>query len=302
MAEVSDKAFRMIAREFGATLTWTGMIAAPVLCKPVSYAKKFIDLAGEAGVVVQLFGCRPDEVADAAVVAEAAGAAAIDINMGCPVSRVVEGGAGAALMLRPELAAAIVSAVKDRVSIPVTVKLRRGWDESSGDALTVAKAVVAAGADGVTVHGRYRNQFFSGSAYWGIIAAVKRAVNVPVIGNGDVWQPQDAARMFAETGCDAVMIGRAARGNPWIFSVCRTYFETGRVPGPPSAEERVAGAIRHCELLAATEGENALFRMRRQADWYTRGLKGASRLRESIYCASSFIEIKNLLSAFLACC
>jgi nifR3 family TIM-barrel protein len=302
MAEISDKAFRLIAREFGAALAWTEMVPAQVLCHPTPYTKELIDLSGETGVVVQLFGCRPAEVAAAAEVAAEAGAAAIDINMGCPVSRVVQGGAGAALMLRPELAAAIVDAVKSRVDVPVTVKLRRGWDEESPDALVVARAVAAAGADAITVHGRYRSQFFSGRADWEIIAAVKKAVGVPVIGNGDVWQAHDAARMFKETGCDAVMIGRAARGNPWIFAACRTYLATGREPQPPSPGERVAMAVKHCELLAAIQGETALFRMRRQADWYTRGLKGAARLRESLYRAGSLKEIKVVLTAFLACC
>jgi nifR3 family TIM-barrel protein len=298
MAEISDKAFRLIAREFGAALVWTEMVPARVLCHPTPYAKQAIDLSGETGVVVQLFGCRPNEIAAAAEVAAEAGAEAIDINMGCPVSKVVKGGAGAALMLRPELGAAIVDAVKKRVSLPLAVKLRRGWDEESRDALVVARAVVAAGADAITVHGRYRSQFFSGRADWGIIAAVKQAVGVPVIGNGDVWQPPDAGRMFKDTGCDAVMIGRAARGNPWIFTACRTYLATGREPQPPSPGERVAMAIRHCELLAAFKGESALFSMRRQADWYTRGLKGAARLRESLYRAGSFKEIKDLLAAF----
>jgi nifR3 family TIM-barrel protein len=201
-------------------------------------------------------------------------------------------------MLRPELGAAIVDAVKRRVDIPVAVKLRRGWDENSPNALAASRAVAAAGADAITVHGRYRSQFFSGRADWGIIAAVKRAVGVPVIGNGDVRQPPDAARMFKETGCDAVMIGRAARGNPWIFKACRTYLDTSREPEPPSPGERVSAAVRHCELLAAIQGKSALFRMRRQADWYTRGLKGAARLRESLYRAGSFQEIKELMTAF----
>ncbi|MEW6172392.1 MAG: tRNA dihydrouridine synthase DusB [Bacillota bacterium] len=302
MASVSDKAFRLIAREHGAAAAWTEMVAAPVLCHSSTYSHMLPNLKGETGVVAQLFGARPEEMAKAAAVAAAAGASAIDINMGCPVPRIVQSGAGAALMLQPELAAAIVAAVKSSVDLPVLAKLRRGWDENSHDAVVVARAVEKAGADGVTVHGRYRSQFFSGRADWGIISAVKQAVDIPVIGNGDIWGPEDAARMFEETRCDAVMIGRAARGNPWIFSDCRSYLETGRRLPPPTPTERIAAAVRHCELLMALEPGDVLVQMRRQADWYTRGLKGAARLRESVYRAAGFDEILSLLDKFLACC
>lgn len=301
MAGISDKAFRLIAQEYGASLTWTEMIAAAALVKTPSLAAKLLDLRGENRTVVQLFGADPGEMAEAGAIAAEAGAVAIDINMGCPVQEVVATGAGAALMLKPDLAAALVRAVKRQVTIPVTVKMRRGWDENSPDAVVVAAAVVAAGADAVTVHGRYRNQFFSGKADWGIIAAVKRAVPVPVIGNGDVRSPEDAARLFAATGCDAVMIGRAARGNPWIFSACREFFGTGKIPAPPSPAERVALALKHCALLEAYEGERALVKIRQQADWYTRGLRNAARLREAIYRARSIAEVKGLLEGFLTC-
>ncbi|HIE12126.1 MAG TPA: tRNA dihydrouridine synthase DusB [Desulfotomaculum sp.] len=299
MAGVSDRIFRSIAREYGARLAWTGMVAAPSLLSGKSFP---LDFGGESGVVVQLFGARPEEVAKAAMVAEAAGAAAIDINMGCPVSSVVSGGAGAALMLEPELAGKVVAAVKRRVAVPVTVKMRRGWDEHSPGAVAVAQAVAAAGAAAVIVHGRYRSQFCTGSADRQVIADVKRAVAIPVIGNGDVRSPEEAARMFQETGCDAVMIGRAALGNPWIFAACREYFKTNRIPPRPTPEERIAAAIRHCKMLLSHEGEGALCKMRRQADWYTRGLKGAARLRESIYRTGSFAAIERLLLEFLAAC
>ncbi|MEW6446617.1 MAG: tRNA dihydrouridine synthase DusB [Bacillota bacterium] len=296
MAGVTDKVSRSIAREYGARLTWTEMIAAQSLLSGRSFT---LDLRGESDVVVQLFGAVPEEVAQAAAIAEAAGAAAVDINMGCPVPNVVGSGAGAALMLDPGLAGRMVAAVKRRVEIPVTVKMRRGWDENSPDAVAVAAAVAAAGAAAVTVHGRYRSQFFAGSADWEVIADVKRTLKIPVIGNGDVRSPEHAARMFQETGCDAVMIGRAALGNPWIFAACCEYFKTGRVVPPPTPEERVAAAIRHCEMLLSYAGESALCKMRRQADWYTRGLKGAARLRESVYRAGSFAELKRLLLEFL---
>lgn len=295
MSGVSDKAFRVIAREYGARLTWTEMIAAPSLLYGNNYP---LDLRGENGVMVQLFGSDPIEIAEAAIVAEAAGAAAIDINMGCPVSHVVRWGAGAALMRAPGLAARIVTAVERRIKLPVTVKMRRGWDENSPGAVAVARAVADAGAAAVTVHGRYRSQFFSGSADWRVIADVKRAVGIPVIGNGDVRSPEDAAKMFEETGCDAVMIGRAALGNPWIFTASREYFVRGRVPPPLSPEEKVAAALRHCEMLLAFEGERALCRMRRHVDWYTRGLKAATRFRESLYRAGSFEAVKGLLHRF----
>ncbi|MEW6183184.1 MAG: tRNA dihydrouridine synthase DusB [Bacillota bacterium] len=302
MASVSDKAFRLIAREHGAAATWTEMVAAPVLCHPSNHSRRLFNLEGESGVVAQLFGARPEEMAKAAMVAAAAGASAVDINMGCPVPKVVQGGAGAGLMLQPELAAAIVAAARNSVDIPVLVKLRRGWDENSIDAVVLARVVEKAGAAGVTVHGRYRSQFFSGRADWGIIFAVKQAVDIPVIGNGDVWGAEDAARMFAETGCDAVMIGRAARGNPWIFSACRSFLQTGHKLPPPAPAERVAAAVKHCELLTALQPGDVLVQVRRQADWYTRGLKGAARLREAVYRAGDIGEVISLLTEFLACC
>ncbi|WP_334110609.1 tRNA dihydrouridine synthase DusB [Thermodesulfitimonas autotrophica] len=301
MAGVSDKAFRVIACDYGARLAWTEMIAAAALARNPTLTEELLDLKGEDRTVVQLFGAEPEEMAVAAALAAGAGAAAIDINMGCPVDKVVGSGAGAALMLRPERAAALVAAVKKAVALPVTVKMRRGWDERSPDAVVVAEAVVAAGADAVIVHGRYRSQFFSGRADWGIIAAVKRAVAVPVIGNGDVRSAEDAAQLFATTGCDAVMIGRAARGNPWLFTACQRFLQEKRPLPPPGPEERVATALKHCSLLECFEGARALVKMKRQADWYMRGLPGAARLRESLYRAESAAEIKLLLMEFLTC-
>lgn len=301
LSGVSDKAYRVIACDYGARLVWTEMIAAAALVKNPALTEELLDLKGEDRTVVQLFGAEPEEMAVAAALAASAGAAAIDINMGCPVDRVVRSGAGAALMLRPERAAALVAAVKKAVAVPVTVKMRRGWDEHSPDAVMVAKAVVAAGADAVIVHGRYRNQFFSGRADWGIIAAVKRAVAVPVIGNGDVCSAEDAAQLFATTGCDAVMIGRAARGNPWLFAACQKFLQEKRLLPLPGPEERVAAALKHCSLLEHFEGVRALVKMKRQADWYTRGLPGAARLRELLYRAESAAEIKLLLKEFLTC-
>ncbi|MGQ9512089.1 tRNA dihydrouridine synthase DusB [Thermodesulfitimonas sp.] len=301
MAGVSDKAFRLIAYEYGARLAWTEMIAAAALARNPALTAELLDLRDEGRTVVQLFGAEPEEMAVAAALAADAGAAAIDINMGCPVDKVVASGAGAALMLRPERAAALVAAVKRAVALPVTVKMRRGWDERSPDAVEVAEAVVAAGADAVIVHGRYRSQFFLGRADWEIVAAVKRAVAVPVIGNGDVRSAADAARLVAATGCDAVMIGRATRGNPWLFAACQRFLEEKRLLPPPGPEERVATALRHCSLLEHFEGPRAIAKIKRQADWYTRGLPGAARLRELLYRAESAAEIKLLLAEFLTC-
>jgi len=301
MAGVTDRAYRILAREAGCALTFTEMVSDQALLYGSPRTALILEHSGEAGpLAVQIFGSRPDYMAAAAEMVADGGADIIDINMGCPTPKIVRNGEGAALMKDPELAAAIVAAVVKRVNIPVTVKMRRGWDESSVNAVELARRVEAAGAAAVAVHGRTRAQFYSGRADWEIIRRVKQAVKIPVIGNGDVFTPQDARRMLLETGCDAVMIGRASLGNPWIFSRTVHYLETGELPPLPEPEEKLHTALRHLDLLVELKGERvAVWEMRKHAAWYLKGLRGAARMRERINQAPALEELRGLLKEFL---
>ncbi|AVX19319.1 MULTISPECIES: tRNA dihydrouridine synthase DusB [Carboxydocella] len=302
MAGVTDRSFRQLAREMGCGLVYTEMISDLALLYSNKKTLEMVDIGDEPKpIAVQIFGSRPEEMARAAELVEEAGATIIDINMGCPAPKIVRNNEGAALMRDPELAGRIVEAVCSAVKVPVTVKMRKGWDENSVNVLEVAKIVEAAGAKAVTIHGRTRSQMYSGQADWRIIAAVKTELKIPVIGNGDIWTPQDAARMLAETGCDAVMIGRGALGNPWIFRRTVHYLATGELLPEPTAAEKVQMAKRHLDLLLAEKGEYIAVReMRKHAAWYVKGLREATRLREEINKATSAQEVKDCLDQYLA--
>jgi len=301
MAGITDKAYRILAREAGCGLVCTEMVSDQALLYGNPKTCRLLDIAGETGPVsVQIFGSNPDYMAAAAEIAESRGADIIDINMGCPTPKIVKNGEGAALMRSPKKAAEIVRAVVERVKVPVTVKMRKGWDENSVNAVELAKLVTGAGAVALTVHGRTRSQFYTGKADWEIIAAVKRAVSVPVIGNGDIWQPGDALLMMEQTGCDGVMIGRAALGNPWIFSRTIHFLRTGELLPGPSPEERIGMVLRHLSLLVEIKGEAVAVReMRKHAAWYARGLRGAAKAREKINKAASVEELQKILTAEL---
>lgn len=302
MAGVTDKAYRILAREAGCGLVCTEMVSDQALLYGNPKTCGLLDISGETGPVsVQIFGSNADYMARAAEIAESRGADLIDINMGCPTPKIVKNNEGSALMRDPLKAAGLVAAVVSRVKVPITVKMRKGWSEDNVNAVELARLVTAAGAAAVTVHGRTRGQFYSGRADWEIIAAVKEAVSVPVIGNGDIWEPPDALAMLRQTGCDAVMIGRAALGNPWIFTRTLYYLKTGELlPGPANAE-RIAAALRHFDLLVRFKGEKvAVWEMRKHAAWYTRGLRNSARLRESINRCQSKEEIKDTLTLFLS--
>jgi tRNA-dihydrouridine synthase B len=295
MAGITDKTFRILAKEAGCGLVYTEMVSDQALLYGNVKTGAIMDIAGETGpVAVQIFGSEPDYMSRAAAIVESRGAALIDINMGCPTPKIVKNGEGCALMREPERAVRIVKAVVERVKLPVTVKMRKGWDEKTVNAVELAQAVAEAGAAAITIHGRTRAQFYSGKADWSIIRAVKEAVKVPVIGNGDIWSPDDARAMLEETGCDAVMIGRASLGNPWIFSRTVHFLKCGELlPGPRPM------ARRHLELLVQFKGERvAVWEMRKHAAWYTKGLRGAARLRDLINKARSREEITGLLQQF----
>lgn len=304
MSGVTDKVFRLLAREAGCGLAFTEMVSDKALLYGSPRTLVLLDRRGEGGMLaVQLFGSEPACMAEAAALAERAGANIVDINMGCPAPQVVRSGAGAALMRDPELAAKIVAQVAERVRVPVTVKMRKGWDSKSVNAVELARLLEAAGAAAVTVHGRTREQFYSGTADWGIIRQVKEAVSIPVIGNGDVKSPQDAKRMLEETGCDGVMIGRASLGNPWIFSRTLHYLATGELLPEPTWEERIKTALRHCELLVELKGERVgVLEMRKHAAWYLKGAPFAARWRERIHRATTVEKLKRILLEALSCC
>jgi len=301
MAGYTDKAYRLVVREYGCALVFTEMISAQALVLGNKATAALIDLEGEEPpVAVQLFGSSPPVVAQAACIAEEKGASLIDLNFGCPVPKVVSCGEGAALMRDLDRAAEIMRQVARAVKVPVTVKIRKGWDEKSVNAVEMARLAEEAGIAAITVHGRTREQFYAGKADWEIIRKVKEAVSIPVIGNGDVWQPEDALRMLRETGCDAVMIGRGSLGNPWIFQRAAALWETGENLPAPSLLERAEVAVHHLDLAISFKGEEKAVRdLRKHLIWYFKGWRGAARLREKMVRAESRNEVVRLLEEFV---
>ncbi|HNY67754.1 MAG TPA: tRNA dihydrouridine synthase DusB [Bacillota bacterium] len=301
MAGVCDAPFRRICKEMGCGLVYTEMISAMALVYDNRRTLEMLQIFDdERPVAVQLFGSDPDVMARAASIVERLGADILDVNMGCPAHKIVRSGEGAALMCRPELAWEIVRAVRAACGIPVTVKIRKGWDEETANAVEFAVGCVDAGADAVAVHGRTRAQGYSGAADWSVIARVARAVQVPVLGNGDVDSPEGAAEMLDETGCAAVMVGRGALGNPWIFGRALRFIATGQLLAEPSAGQRIALAMRHLADVAAFKGdETAASQMRKHLAWYIRGLRGSARVREAIMAAPTVSALESVLREYL---
>lgn len=304
MAGITEAPFRGICKRMGAGLTYTEMISAKGLhFNPDSVsARSLLSFAAEeVPCAVQLFGAEPDVMAGQArgIIERHPGQVAlIDINMGCPVSKVVAKGEGSALMRTPELAAEIVHSVAAAVDVPVTVKFRKGWSADESNAPEFASAMQEAGAAAIAIHGRTREQFYQGRADWGTIAAVKAAVDVPVIGSGDVFSAADALAMLEATGVDAVMIARGAQGNPWIFREARALIDRGEVIEPPSALERIDMAREHAAALLEFAGERAYTRMRKHVAWYIHGMPGATYARAKVNEASSYRELDALLTEY----
>ena len=303
MAGVSDEAFRALCREQGADLAFTEMVSAKGLSYANEKTRHLLVLApGEDQVAVQLFGHEPDTMAaQAAWIEQEMGEslAYLDVNMGCPARKIVSKGDGSALMREPELAASIVRAIRAAVAHPVTVKFRRGWAMGAETAPDFARRMEDAGACAVAVHGRFAEQLYRGSADWDVIARVKEAVDVPVIGNGDVRSGADAVALTARTGCDAVMIARGAEGNPWVFAQAKAALAGVPEPPAPDARERIAMARRHARLLARREGKN-IVRMRKHAMWYLAGLPGAAAARAKINACVSVEDFDRVFDELLA--
>ncbi len=301
MAGVTEAPFRALCKRMGAGLTFTEMISARGLHHtPDSPASRALLTFApeEIPCAVQIFGAEPGIMAAQAARITARHAekvALVDINMGCPVSKVVAKGEGSALMRDPRLAVRIVTEVMDAVDVPVTVKFRSGWDADDVNAVEFARAMEAAGASAMSIHGRTRAQLYGGVADWEVIAQVKAAVSVPVIGSGDVFRADDVVEMIERTGVDAVMVARGARGNPWIFREARALIDTGERVAPPSAHERIAMAREHAAALVEFGGERAVARMRKHVGWYMAGMPGATHVRARAYECCTHAELDALL-------
>ena len=283
MAGITDLSFRRIAKSFDVDLVTSEMVSSEGLVRNKASTKMLLQShAEEKPLAVQLFGSDPKVVAEAARIVADEGADIIDLNMGCPVPKVVRQGAGAALLRDAETVAMLVDAVRQAVSIPVTVKTRSGWSQSKINVLEVARVAEDAGADAITIHPRTAKQGFSGSADWPLIARVKQAVNIPVIGNGDVTRPEDVGKMRKLTQCDGVMIGRGAMGNPWIFEQARQLTK-GQPLHSPTPQERLDVVRRHLELYEESlHGRQSLSGVRSRLMWYSKRLRGSARLRASL--------------------
>lgn len=297
MAGVSDLPFRLLCREQGAGLVCMEMISAKAVAFRNRNTEKLMQtVPGESPVSLQLFGSDPDVISETAKEIEERPFDILDLNMGCPVPKIVGNGEGSALMKNPKLVEQIVARTVRAVKKPVTVKIRKGFDDSHVNAVEIARIAEASGAAAVAVHGRTREQYYSGKADWEIIRKVKEAVRIPVIGNGDVDSPQQAERLLAETGCDGIMIGRAARGNPWLFHQIRAYLETGVMEPRPGFDEVRQMMLRHARMQIDYKGDYTGIReMRKHISWYTAGYPHSARLRAQINSVESFEELEELI-------
>lgn len=301
LAGVSDRPFRILASRFGADMVFTEMVSAKAIAFNNQKTSQLLAVSPELETVaIQLFGNDPKIMAESAKRIVHDGIAAIDVNMGCPVPKVVNILEGSALMKDPDRVARIVEALVEAVEVPVTVKIRAGFDAEHKNAVEVALAAQNAGAAMVAVHGRTREQFYTGKADWQIIADVKKALSIPVVGNGDIFLPNDAKAMFEQTGCDGVMVARGAQGNPWIFQEIKHYMATGELLERPSVDEIIGMMLEHRDLLVEEKGTFiALREMRKHVAWYTKGLYNSTVLRQEINKLEDMAEFERLICHIL---
>lgn len=295
MAGIADLAFRELCVQYGAAYTVSEMVSSKGLTMGDKKSAQLLTLGNDRPAGAQIFGDDPEIMAKAAIKCLDFKPDIIDINMGCPAPKIAMNGGGASLMKKPELAYEITKAVVQSVDIPVTVKIRKGWDDESVNAVQMAELAEKAGADAITVHGRTRQQMYSGSVDFDIIAQVKKAVGIPVIANGDIKNEQSAAIMLEKTNADAIMIGRGALGNPWVFSKINAYFDECRVLPEPSVTQKMAVMLKHIQKIIEYKGEyTAMREARHHAAYYTKGMKGGAKLRAEIGKLERFEQLQEL--------
>lgn len=301
MAGVTDLPFRLLCKEMGCGLVYSEMVSAKGILYDNKNTTELLQVAAEERpAAIQLFGSDPEILGAMGKKIETYPIDIIDVNMGCPAPKIVKNGEGSALTKTPELVGKIVKALVESQSKPVTIKFRKGFDDAHVNAVEIAQIAEENGAAAVAVHGRTREQYYSGKADWEIIRHVKQAVHIPVIGNGDVFTPQDAKELMEFTGCDAIMIGRGAQGNPWIFKRTIHYLQTGELLPEPTAEERVEKALRHAQMLMEYKGEYIGIReMRKHMAWYMKGLPGAAELRGKLNVTENMADMEALLRGYL---
>lgn len=301
MAGVTDLSFRLICKEMNCGMVYTEMVSAKGLYYNDKKTENLLKIKPEEKpVALQIFGSEPEVMAKAAYILNGRENATLDINMGCPTPKIVKNGDGSALMKNPKLAGEVVKAVVKESIKPVTVKIRKGWDDNNINAVEIAKVIEENGAKALAIHGRTREQFYSGKADWGIIRKVKEALTIPVIGNGDVFTVEDAINLLKETNCDGIMIGRGSQGNPWIFKRMAYYMESGELLPEPTVKEKVLMALKHMNLVVEHKGEYVGIReMRKHIAWYLKGLRNTASLRNEINKIDSRAGIEDILYNYL---